>query len=289
MPAQPLTSVLLATDFSPGAQQALERVLTLPLGPRARVTLLHVLRDDIPGALRKQALQEAERSLEKVMARGRTLGNARGLTGLRWSGDVTEGDAASLVARRARTVEAELVVVGRHGRVPVVDLFLGTTAQKVTRASEVPVLLVQLAATAPYRKVVVALALGKQSADVAREGTRLLGKDAELPTLLHCVGVPFEDFVTLSPAAVAEFEARFRTDAVARLEAVVKKLKLDGARLAVRDGDARALVLDEIAGAAAELVVVGTHGKKGMARFFTGSVAEWVLTHADCDVLVVRA
>ena len=42
-----LLSVVVPTDFSEGSQQALERALNLPLGPKSKVTLLHVLPDDI--------------------------------------------------------------------------------------------------------------------------------------------------------------------------------------------------------------------------------------------------
>lgn len=38
----------------------------------------------------------------------------------------------------------------------------------------------------------------------------------------------------------------------------------------------------------ANLIIVGTHGRKGLARFLLGSVAEGVVRHAPCPVLVVR-
>jgi nucleotide-binding universal stress UspA family protein len=38
-----------------------------------------------------------------------------------------------------------------------------------------------------------------------------------------------------------------------------------------------------------DLVVIDTHGRSGLARFFVGSVAERVCRHAPCPVLVLRA
>ena len=38
----------------------------------------------------------------------------------------------------------------------------------------------------------------------------------------------------------------------------------------------------------AELIIVGTHGRKGVRKLILGSVAEWTMTHAGCDVLVAR-
>jgi nucleotide-binding universal stress UspA family protein len=36
------------------------------------------------------------------------------------------------------------------------------------------------------------------------------------------------------------------------------------------------------------LIVVGSHGRKGLQRFLLGSVAELVARHADCSVEIVR-
>lgn len=38
----------------------------------------------------------------------------------------------------------------------------------------------------------------------------------------------------------------------------------------------------------ADLIVVGTHGRRGVSRLLLGSVAEWLVRHATCDVLVAR-
>lgn len=45
---------------------------------------------------------------------------------------------------------------------------------------------------------------------------------------------------------------------------------------------------DAVKDLAADLLVVGTHGRRGVAHFFLGSVAERVLRHASCPVLIVR-
>ena len=47
-------------------------------------------------------------------------------------------------------------------------------------------------------------------------------------------------------------------------------------------------ILDQAAKLGVDLIVVGSRGKKGIARFLLGSVASTVVTHAPCSVLVVR-
>lgn len=56
----------------------------------------------------------------------------------------------------------------------------------------------------------------------------------------------------------------------------------------VKEGDPRAMVLDYAAAWNPDLIVVGSHGRKGLDRFLIGSVAESVARHAACSVLIVR-
>jgi nucleotide-binding universal stress UspA family protein len=53
-------------------------------------------------------------------------------------------------------------------------------------------------------------------------------------------------------------------------------------------GDAASTILDQATTLAADLIVMGTHGRRGPSRFLMGSVAERVVRHAHCPVLTVR-
>ena len=57
----------------------------------------------------------------------------------------------------------------------------------------------------------------------------------------------------------------------------------------VREGDAKTQILDVAAEWKADLIVLGSHGRKGMDRFLLGSVSEGVARHASCSVLIVRS
>ena len=92
---------------------------------------------------------------------------------------------------------------------------------------------------------------------------------------------------------------------VASLEAAQQKRVDDGKELVVRlgqqvmqagfkvqtdvkEGDPRAMILDYAAAWNPDLIVVGSHGRKGLDRFLIGSVAESLARHATCSVLIVR-
>jgi nucleotide-binding universal stress UspA family protein len=57
---------------------------------------------------------------------------------------------------------------------------------------------------------------------------------------------------------------------------------------AVEEGDPKSKIIDQATQWNAELIVVGSHGRKGIDRFLMGSVAEGVLRHAHCSVEIVR-
>ena len=54
------------------------------------------------------------------------------------------------------------------------------------------------------------------------------------------------------------------------------------------EAEARNGILDIAAKWRPDLIVLGSHGRKGLQRFLLGSVAEFVARHADCSVEIVR-
>jgi nucleotide-binding universal stress UspA family protein len=57
---------------------------------------------------------------------------------------------------------------------------------------------------------------------------------------------------------------------------------------AVEEGDPKSKIIDQATQWNAELIVVGSHGRKGIDRFLMGSVAEGVVRHAPCSVEIIR-
>lgn len=57
---------------------------------------------------------------------------------------------------------------------------------------------------------------------------------------------------------------------------------------AVEEGNPKEVILDSAAEWHADLIVLGSHGRKGLDRFFMGSVSEAVARHAPCSVEIIR-
>ena len=281
-----LSSVVVPTDFSEGGQLALERALRLPLALKAKLTVLHVLPDDIPGKLRKEALAEAGRSVEKAAARASQLAMANGHK-LTIVADVLEGDAATQIVKRARTVEADVIVLGRHGRRSLANLLLGSTAAKISRNGDVPVLVVKSQPGGAYRRAVVAVELNLGGEKLLKLVKPYVEEALDL-NVIHASSVPYEDYVLLELGPMTRLREVAQKDAAKVLQSMVRKSGLVRAESKVTPGDPRVRILEEAKAHSAELIVVGTRGLKGVKRIVLGSVAEWILANAACDVLVGR-
>jgi nucleotide-binding universal stress UspA family protein len=286
---EPWKRILVPTDFSTGAEHALGRMLLLPLAAAAAVHVVHVLPPGTPEKARARATANAQRELEEVAARARHTAAGSQLT---LTSEVLSGEPFVEIIRKSRGFDAELVVLGRHGRRPVRDLFIGSTAERVIRKGDVPVLAVHHAPTHPYRRPLVAVGLEDTAPRVLDLALRALDPDVETIRVVHAYHVPYEGFVTPTTAASekSEYRRAFRDEARAGLARLLSRYADTGLRwtTTIRAGDARTLVLTEAVRAQADLIALGTHGRSGVAHALLGSVAEWVISQADCDVLVSR-
>jgi nucleotide-binding universal stress UspA family protein len=89
---------------------------------------------------------------------------------------------------------------------------------------------------------------------------------------------------------VAEVEEDRRKQAKGLVQRTAQKLREDGFKTSeiVDVGDPKTKIIDHAADWHADLIVVGSHGWKGLNRFLLGSVSESVARHAHCSVEVVR-
>ena len=93
----------------------------------------------------------------------------------------------------------------------------------------------------------------------------------------------------MAPGYAPELDDQ-KKPALALVERIASELRSAGFTVdtAVEVGDIRERILDSAAEWGADLIVVGSHGRRGVQRFLLGSVAEFVARHAKCSVEIVR-
>lgn len=106
---------------------------------------------------------------------------------------------------------------------------------------------------------------------------------------LHAYSIPIEGPPGVVAPPSSAYLNELVTESKTQLEAMAKKFFLNGnAKVLVRSGDPRNVIKAVAREIGADLIVMGTHGRRGLERFFLGSVAEEVVRGAPCSVLVAR-
>jgi nucleotide-binding universal stress UspA family protein len=213
------------------------------------------------------------------------------------------GIPSQCINEAARASDADLVVLGTHGRTGLEHILLGSTAERVVKGSPCPVLTVRLAreqgqpsiggaatAAAPaIRRIVVPVDFSDCSLEAWEYAVQVAKRLEATLTLLHVLEpVSYGLDFTLSHAR-EEHKMRERLEArLVEMAGLLKGQGLTGRHL-LRGGTPTDSILGCVASERADLIVMGTHGRRGISHFASGSVAEAVLRRAGCPVITVKS
>ncbi len=108
-------------------------------------------------------------------------------------------------------------------------------------------------------------------------------------TVMHAYEVPIYGFPE-GPVLTAEMAGQIEAAARTALDAVAKRASRPGVEVGslLRQGAAWSEIQGAAKEAGADLIVIGSHGRRGLSRALLGSVAEKVVRTAPCPVLTVR-
>ena len=143
-----------------------------------------------------------------------------------------------------------------------------------------------------FHRILVATDFTDASEPALKQAIRLAREsDAEL-LITHAYQPPSVAQVeSFSPGIYDEWDRTMRAYADDRLRPIVEDAKRQGARASglLLAGPPYEAINDAAREKAVDLVVVGTHGRTGVSRFFLGSVASRVISTAPCPVMTIRA
>ncbi|HRN52175.1 MAG TPA: universal stress protein [Gemmatimonadaceae bacterium] len=282
-------SLLVPLDLSPLADRVLARVALLPFASRAKVTLLHVVPTSLSLSATRRAVRDAKETLTRE--RGQLLKELPKHVTVTMQ--VKVGAAPAAIAAAAARAKADLVVMGRGSPRGLRDAFLGSTAERVIRRSHVPVLAVRNPARNAYRRPMVALDLDDGAHDVVTLLQRLLTEPQPSVDVVHAFDVPFRQmrYPNLTDEDFAEVRDHYRQEAMDGLMRIIRSqvpaAEIPRWTMHAKFGNPRAVVLKAATQEKTDLLALATHGYRGVAHAFLGTVAGDVLRHVNCDVLVV--
>jgi nucleotide-binding universal stress UspA family protein len=281
------TTILVPLDGSPLAEQALPYTERLAQASGACLVLVRASRPPV-GADDSDSLSDADDYLKRVTGALR----ARGLPVER---SHRLGLAAHEILAEAAESQADLIVMGTHGRSGPGRVLYGSVADEVLRHAEVPVLLVPPHASASWPidarlKVLVPLD-GSELAETALEpvGAWAVRLGAELLLVQVVEWPPYVlmdggELLMLDPEELHAEAQDYLVPIAARLKpglgAVSCRVELGRpvADTIVRIGEEEHV----------DLFAMATHGRGGLARLVLGSAATGILQQAHAPVLLIR-
>jgi universal stress protein E len=278
--------ILAATDFSTRSQRASRQAGLLARQTGAQLTLLHVVDEDQPAHLIQLERGEAEAILNEQ------VGSVAELQGIECRIVVMTGDAFDAILRTAESVSANLLVMGTHRKQLLRDIFVGTTIERVVRTGPCPVLMVNKEAAHSYSRVLAAVDMSDISAHAVRSARALGFSEYAHLTVVHAFEALAKGKLFMADVPkerIDDYVAQERQRASAELATFLQSQEVGGGVWSrrVEEGEPLRIISAVATEIDADLLVIGTHGRTGIAKVLLGSVAEQVLRTLNVDILAV--
>lgn len=301
----PPTAILCPIDFSEPSRRAFDRAQGLAERHDARLTVLHVLpveamvpfTDEVPAAWSAGVTDHERARATSQVAR---FVGAPGTAAHTLEVVVRKGLVVSEILDQAR--EADLLVVGAHGRSGFDRLVLGSVTEKLLRKAMCPVLTVPAHAppgAADVTHVMCPIDFSDCSLRALDHAMAIAQDAGARLTVLHVLSHDPDD----APADIrdtlladtrltqGDFRTQLETLTRARLEAAVPGAVRAYCRVdtVLAGGKPHQQILRLAHEQGADLIVMGVHGRGAAELVFLGSATQRVVRQAECPVLTMRA
>lgn len=181
----------------------------------------------------------------------------------------------------AKDIEAALIIMGSHGSSGLKEIFKGSNAEKVVRSSEIPVLIIKEndLVFSPERLIF--------ASNFEEETIPSYYKIIEIATLLSLkmellyINLPGEQFAStkeMDEKLLSFFNKVNHPDAINAIKTVTR----------IADYSVEQGVFNYASLSGADIIAIPTHGRKGLAHFFSGSISEDIANHSTLPVLTVK-
>ena len=276
-----MKKILVPTDFSIYSENALNVAATIAKEQNAELIVLHMLGLTHSG-LNKNANRGAAEAifhLKLAEKEFNTLLKKDYLKGLKVKEQVENYTNFIELNQLALDNDIDLIVMGSHGASGIEEAFVGSNTEKVVRTSDVPVLVIKNKIDDfKAKEVVFACDFKVESINAYRSALKLFSNFNSNIHLLY-VNLPHRFITTKQMKENArEFISAADSGDMKNLENVVF----------YNDSSVEEGIHNYCETIDADIVVVPTHGRRGLAHFFNGSIGEDIANHEGRPVMTFK-
>ncbi|MAT72509.1 MAG: hypothetical protein CMJ58_23655 [Planctomycetaceae bacterium] len=293
-----LDRILVATDFGVVSDAAVEMAVYVARQFDSQLDFVHVTSpgrsQESPGEWGESSEKQANEDLPQLSARLEELAQKAMGAGVRSVETVlAEGDPFERIGAYAESRDVNVIFVGAGEVSPSGQVFLGNTAARLRRWAATPVWIVKPNNPPPIRRILCPVDMLSASSRALRNAIHIARKlDAELTVLtvaqspLGKAGHLAELRSTLEQGPPERREPHHQV-----FDEFLSKFDFHLVRSekVVRLGNPRHEVVNVAQEIAADLIVMGSAGRTGLAHILVGGVARRVAQVLPCSVITVRS
>ena len=271
-PTARMEKLMVATDGSKYSESAIREAINLAKICSSNLIAVSVVKtnlefDSVLPQFVEKAEQDAIKHLESVKAQA-TKEGVNCITVVSLSEEPYED-----IVRHASKNNVDMIIMGTHGKTEMKRLMMGSVTALVIGHAPCKILVLPLNAKVECKNVLIATDGSKYSEVAASEA----------------IGIAKRCGSSLIIISVASSDAEIAS-AKGNVNKVSEAAEKEGIKIksVVANGKPYELIVETSKQERADLIVVGSHGRTGLARLLMGSVTERVIGHAEVAVLVVK-
>ena len=274
-----MKKILVPVDFSKYSENALKVAAEIAKKQDAEIVAVHMLGLSDAVITKEEDSMEGLFLLKLTQKRFVEFLDKDYLEGITIHQTVKNYKVFSEIDEVAIEHNADLIVMGSHGSSGLSEVFVGSNTEKVVRTASVPVLVIKDSNTFTASKAVFASDYKLESLDVFNRVTTIF-KSLGIEVKLLYVNLPTEAYLSTT-----EIEERI-TNFLVHLSDDDTTLPEDIAIYS--DYSVEKGVFNYAKRIKADIIGIPTHGRKGLAHFFSGSISEDIVNHSKLPVLTVK-
>jgi nucleotide-binding universal stress UspA family protein len=287
--------LLLPLDFSDASKAILKEVAWRPWPKATSAHIIHVVdTESIRSALVDTSpyLGVHLSAAECLVSSAAQQLSSRGIEATTL---VTKGHPLTYIPAYAKEIAADVVLVGSHGESALKRFLMGSVAKAVLRHAPCSVEIVRPPAQDWGMKEGMRILLATDGSDCSNLAAHSVADRAwPVDSVVKIIRVVEPRLLAIEASLGAAYqciEDEERKQAKAGVKETEGWMTAAGIRAVttIASGHVRASIIDGADAWNADLVVVGSHGRRGLSRMLLGSVAETVALYAHCSVEVVRS
>ena len=278
------TKLVVGVDGSEASLHALREAIHLSRSESVRIMALAVV-PPYEGDLRLVGVKDVKAVLREPCEKAlQAIVEVAEAEGLPIRSACVEGKPHEELVDFAAAQDFDLIVLGTRGH-SLEKVLLGSVTARVIGYSPVDVLVVPKGSKIGWQNILCATDGSEYGKLVAKRATVIAKKHGAKLSILSANDLPLE-YCVEAPEVAADLLNKAKGH-VEKARAQIESEGMD-AECYVREGEAYKAIIDLATEQQVQLIIVGSHGKGGLKRLLMGSVAERVLSHAPCPVLVVK-